>query len=302
MKIKDLKLFIKVVELGSFTAAANAMELPRANVSRRISDLESTLNIQLFRRTTRQLSLTQNGEAYYNELLIAIDALDKANTVGLSLSDSPKGKIRIGIQPETDVSLQPILFSFQDMYPDIEIDARIISNGLAEINLLNLDLVFHLGNIDNCDFVARKIISVEKYLAATPAYIEQHGLLTRRRDMPAHQCVNFRWPNGEIDEHWQIGDKRVKITSRLYSNNVGFVKRAVLMSRGIGFLPSLIIEDELSSGELVRLLPQHQTIKEPIYLLYPSRSNLTHACQLMIDYLMVEIPNYLKLSRNTIQT
>lgn len=296
MKIKDLKLFIKVVELGSFTAAASALEVPRANVSRRISDLENTLNIRLFQRTTRQLSLTQNGEAYYKELLIAIEALDRANTVGLSLSDTPKGKIRIGIQPETDVSLQPMLFSFQDIYPDIEIDVRIISNGLVEISKLNLDLVFHVGSIENNNFVARKITSIEKYLTATPAYIEQNGLLTRRRDLSSYHCISYRWPNDEVDELWQIGDKRVKINSKLTSNNVGFVKRAVLQDRGIGFLPSLMIKDELTSGELIHLLPQHQTVKEHIYLLYPSRSSLTHACRLLIDHLLIEIPNYLKLS------
>lgn len=296
MKIKDLKLFIKVVELGSFTAAANALDLPRANVSRRISDLESLLNIKLFQRSTRQVSLTQNGLAYYQEILLAVQALDKAHSVGLSLSDSPKGKIRIGLQPETDLTLQDSLFAFQDMYPEIELDVRHISNGLADINQLNLDLVLHAGAIDNSNFIARKIISFEKCLTASPQFITDNPNIRSKNDLTNVECICYRWPNGEIDNNWLIGTKRINVQSKLCSNNIAFVKQAVLKHRGVGFLPSLIIEEELSSGELIRLLPTYKAQKESIYLLYPKRNTLTHAAKLLIDYLQLEIPKLLKLS------
>ncbi|MFA0543933.1 LysR family transcriptional regulator, partial [Vibrio sp. 10N.222.52.B7] len=157
MKIADLKLFTTVVELGSFTAAANALDLPRANVSRRINDLEKSLGIQLFFRTTRSLSLTKSGELYYKELLNALSALDKANHVASNLSEVAHGQIKIGLLPETSDIMQSTLFKFQDMYPKVELDIRNISNAFVDMYRQGLDLAMHGGTLSDANVVARKV-------------------------------------------------------------------------------------------------------------------------------------------------
>jgi DNA-binding transcriptional LysR family regulator len=296
MKIKDLKLFTHVVELNGFTAAANALDLPRANVSRRISELEHELGVKLFYRTTRRLSLTQQGEEYYNALLDALKSLDRANDVVMNEAKTPKGKVKLGLMPESDESLQPLLFKFQNLYPEISLDIRNISNGFADLYRLGLDIVVHSGKIENTDVVARKLIGLPKRLVATPTYIEEKGGVSSIADLQNHVCVCYRLPNGNIDDVWEIGGKPQQVQSRLNSNNIGFVKRAVLQHQGIGCLPSILVDKEIESGQLCQLLAHEQFTIDNVWLLFPERKNISRSSQLLIDFLIQEVPSIAGLS------
>ncbi|MEZ8194018.1 LysR family transcriptional regulator [Vibrio cortegadensis] len=290
MKIDDLKLFIRIVELGSFTAAANALELPRANVSRRISELESTLNVQLFFRTTRKISLTQHGEAYYSELLKALEALEKANQIAIDSTVSPKGVIKIGLLPESDETLQPLLLSFQDKYQDIELDIRSINNGFIDLQQQGLDVAIHGGKIHDANIVARKVLELERHLVASPEYLTKYGSPTDLPDVMNHQTICFRWPGGELDNRWQIAEHELVVKSKLSSNNIGFVKRSVILGRGIGFLPTILISKELEDGSLMKILPGYKSETEDVWLLYPQRKTISHATHLLIDFFLDEMP------------
>ena len=189
MKIADLKLFTTVVELGSFTAAANALDLPRANVSRRINDLEKSLGIQLFFRTTRSLSLTKSGELYYKELLNALSALDKANHVASNLSEVAHGQIKIGLLPETSDIMQSTLFKFQDMYPKVELDIRNISNAFVDMYRQGLDLAMHGGTLSDANVVARKVMVLQRIFVASPEFLEKQGKPSNLRELSNYPFV-----------------------------------------------------------------------------------------------------------------
>ncbi|WP_117232549.1 LysR family transcriptional regulator [Vibrio maerlii] len=290
MKVEDLKLFTTVVELGSFTAAANALDLPRANVSRRINDLEKALNLQLFFRTTRSLSLTKSGELYHKELLVALDALANANRAAANLSEKPSGHIKIGLLPETGDILQPLLFHFHDQYPDIELDIRNVSNGMVEMYKQGLDIAIHGGKLDNANLVAKKLLDIQRVLVASPNYIEKFNRPETLDDLGSHKFICYRWPTGDVDNHWQIDQQHVTVNPKIVSDSIGFVKDAVLRERGIGFLPTMLTQEEIESGKLVPLLEHMDYPMDEAWLLYPQRKALTHAAQLLIDYLAQEIP------------
>ncbi|UPR56546.1 LysR family transcriptional regulator [Vibrio sp. ED004] len=291
MKIEDLKLFTTVVELGSFTAAANALDLPRANVSRRINDLEKSLNIQLFFRTTRSLSVTKSGELYYNELLKALSALEKANHMASNLLEVPHGRVKIGLLPETGDIVQATLFKFQDLYPEIELDIRSISNGFIDMYRQGLDLAMHGGRLSDSNVVARKVMDLQRIFVASPEYIAKSGKPTTLEELSKFPFVCFRWPSGDVDKEWEISGQVVKVEPSIVSDSIGFVKGASARHRGIALLPQLMVRQELKEGSLINLFPDHTMQQEEAWLLYPQRKALSHASQLLIDFLLQELPN-----------
>lgn len=290
MKIDDLKLFIKVVELGSFTAAANALDLPRANVSRRIGELEQSLGAQLFHRTTRSLSLTNNGEAYYENLQKALTMLDSANEQVSNDTNEVRGRIKLGLLPETDELVRPILFNFHDKYPHVKLDIRNINNGFSDMFQQGLDIAFHGGALFDSDIVARKLLTLDRCLVASPNYLETRGMPENLEQLKEHQCVCFRWPNGEVDNVWHFQEQSVQLHPKLISNNIGFIKNATILDRGITFMPKLLVKRELESGSLVQLLSQYSVTEESGWLLYPQPKTLSQASRLLIDHLIKEVP------------
>lgn len=296
MKVEDLTLFTVVVKLGSFTAAANALDLPRGNVSRRISELEQHLGVALFFRTTRQLSLTQHGEAYHQKLLTALDALEQANDAAQQVSDSPKGKIKFGLLPESNGPLQDIIFSFQDKYPDIELDIRIINNGFLDMYPQGLDLAVHGGELHNSNIVARKVFGFKRILVASPEYLTLNPNINKIGDIEHCDCICYRWPNGEIENQWHLNEAHLQIATKLTSNSIGFVKNSIIHGRGIGFLPQMLIGDEIRNGQLVHILPDYCSKKEDVWLLSPENKGVSRVTRLLIDHLLKEMPKLALLS------
>ncbi|MGF1697129.1 LysR family transcriptional regulator [Vibrio kyushuensis] len=290
MKIDDLKLFIKVIELGSFTAAANALDIPRANVSRRIGDLEKQLGTTLFHRTTRSLSLTNQGKAYKDELVKALDMLDAAHHNVATQSDVVRGVIKIGVLPETYDLLQPLLFTFLDKYPEVELDIRNISNAFDDMFPQGLDIAFHGGPLKDSDIVARKLIKLDRILVASPTYLDRAGEINELSTLHQRSCICFRWPNGDVDNIWHFNGDNITVSPKIISDSVGFIKSAVLRHRGIGFLPKIFIEQDIESGQLVALLPNLTPIEEHGWLLHTQAKTLTQTCRLMINHLVTEIP------------
>lgn len=290
MKIDDLKLFTKVVKLGSFTAVANALDLPRANVSRRIGELEQALGTPLFHRTTRSLSLTNNGEMYYENLLRALAMLDLANEQVSNDTNEVRGKIKLGLLPETYELVQPILFDFHDRYPQVELDIRNINNGFIDMFQQGLDIAFHGGQLFDSDIVARKLLVLDRCLVASPGYLKAHGTPTTLDALKDHQCICFRWPNGEVDNVWHFQGQSIELHPKLIANNIGFIKSSTLLDRGISFIPKLLVREELDTGALTQILSQYSVTEEIGWLLYPQPKTLSQAGRLLIEHLVEEIP------------
>ncbi|GLS92107.1 transcriptional regulator [Psychromonas marina] len=290
MKIEDLKLFTVVVELGSFSAAAHALELPRANVSRRINELENELDSKLFFRTTRKISLTPHGEVYYNELLDALASLEKANNALQEVATSPKGTVKVGLLPQADYILQDILFGFQDKYPDISLDLRTINNGFIDIHQQGLDIALHGGETLDSDIVARKMLELQRIMVASPEYLANAPVLNALSDIDQHKVNAYRWPSGDVDNYWKVSkNNTLRVNCHLISGNMGLICQAAISGRGISFVPELLVREALNNGSLVHVLPHYQSVQENVWLLYPEVKGVSQVSRLLIDYLTKEM-------------
>ncbi len=290
MKIEDLKLFVKVVELGGFSAAANALDLPRANVSRRINQLEHSLRTPLFHRTTRSLSLTNPGEVYYFEITKALAILDDVyQAVSLDM-ELIKGKVKVGILAETHVLLQPILFDFMDKYPDVELDIRVINNGFLEMDQQGLDIAFHGGKLIDSDIVARKLMPLDRCVVASESYLRKFGVPQKVSELSQHQALCFRWPNGKVDMNWHLAESSVTVQTKLVSNSIAFLKESAVAGRGLAFIPKALILKELEEGKLVTVLESAVPKEEHAYVLYRPSKTLNLASRKLLDFLFEEFP------------
>ncbi len=290
MRIDDLKLFIKVADLGGFSAAANALDLPRANVSRRINQLEHALQAPLFHRTTRSFSLTNQGEVYYFECTKALAILDNVHHAVSLDAEAIKGKVKLGILAETHVLLQPILFDFMDRYPDVELDIRVISNGFIEMDQQGLDIAFHGGKLIDSDIVARQLMSLDRCVVASQSYLHKCGEPKEVKELRQHQALCFRWPNGKVDLDWHLAESSVTVETKLVSNSVAFLKESAVAGRGLAFLPKALVLKELTEGQLVTVLENAAAKEEHAYVLYRRSKTLNVACRKLLDFLFEEFP------------
>lgn len=286
MKIDDLKLFMLVVELGGFTAAADASNLPRSNVSRRINDLEDELNVKLLTRTTRRLTLTPTGKEYYQNLQNIIPQLDQTHEAIRTQSHSPVGKIKIGLLNETDILIHEILYGFLNEYPNIQVETHLSSIGYHDIMNYGLDACVHIGPINDGSVIARPIASFKRKLYASPDYIKKQGMPLTLSDLHRHFLLIIRWPDGRLENRWEFNKGDIVVDSRLISNSSYYVRHAVFHGGGIGLLPEVIMQPYVDRGEIVEVLPDHHMTLDDTWLVYPSRQGLSYAARLFVNYVL----------------
>jgi DNA-binding transcriptional LysR family regulator len=293
MKIDDLKLFMSVVELGGFTSAADALNIPRSNVSRRIKDLEVELNVKLLTRTTRRLTMTSVGLEYYNSLQSIIPMLDQTHEQIRTQSHQPRGNIKVGLLNESDILLHDILERFLDKYPKINIELHLSSVGYRDILNYGLDASIHIGDVMDNSFVARPIMPFTRKFYATQRYLKQHGRPDSLADLQAHNVLTLRLPDGQLDNKLIFNHGEVMINSRVISNSSYYIRHAVFQGDGIGILPEVMMKPFVESGVIIDILPNFETTLDNIWLVYPSRKGLSYAARLFVDYILDEMATLL---------
>ncbi|MFB2683718.1 LysR family transcriptional regulator [Shewanella mangrovisoli] len=288
MRINDLRLFLLVVELGSFAAAASSIGIPRASVSRRIGELEADLGTKLFTRTTRQLSLTPTGENYHQQLMEIIPRLESLNESVKNQRNMPTGSVKLGLVGDADVVTHHLLQDFLKNYPLITLETHVSNLGYHDILNYGLDACIHIGNIKDNSFVARPLMRVCRKLYASPDYIAAHGMPTSLDDLGQHALMIYRLQNGELEDRWKFNLGEYRVKSRLVSNSSQYIRHAILSGAGISLLSELSVVEHLQLGNLVEVLPEYEVYVDDAWLVYPSRKGMTHAARLLIDSLIHE--------------
>ncbi len=282
------RMFIAVVEAGSFTAAAQRLHTSHGQASKLISRLEQILGVQLFRRSTRSLTITDVGLAYYERIRALIGEYDALNDAIRNTSDSPAGRLRISA-PVTfgTTQLTSHLIDFAQRFPDIELDVS-YADRLVNIIDEGFDLALRIGSLADSSLMARKLCDIRILLVASPDYLARRGTPQHWRELADHDCIvdtNFRdpyrWPfigaDGGIEEQ--------TIQGRLKFSNAEVCLQAVTAGLGIGRLPTFIAGDALKNHQVVTLLDDFAPAPLGLFALYPPARYLAHKSRAMIDYL-----------------
>ena len=275
--------FVCVAEAESFTLAAKKLAISTAKVSRQISALEKRLNIKLFYRTTRKVSLTQEGSVFYQHCRSVVDGLDAAERAVTNLQSRPMGKIKM-TAPATyaEKHILPLVNDFVQLHTGIEVTAN-LTNEKVDLVDAGYDLAIRVGSLSDSSMMAKKLSCRTSYVCASPAYLQRYGLPHSLSELGKHNCLL-----GTLD-YWQFKEagveKNIRVAGNLRYNSGASLINAALKGIGIVQLPDYYVQDYLVSGELETLLDNYRKSDESIWAVYPNNRHLPPKIRLLIDYL-----------------
>lgn len=287
MQWEGISEFVFVAENESFTQAAKKMAISTAQVSRQISALEKRLNIKLFYRTTRKVSLTEEGRVFYQHCRSVLDGLDAAERAISNLQSKPQGKVKL-TAPVTygEQQILPLVNSFMLQYRDVEVSA-FLTNQQMDLIEGGYDLAIRVGKLSDSTMMAKKLGTRTNYLCASPDYLSKQGSPHSLSELSAHHCLL-----GTLD-YWHFTeagkDKNIRVTGKLrYNSGFGLVD-AALKGLGIVQLPDYYVQEHLQSGKLISLLDNYREPDEGIWAIYPQNRHLSPKIRLLVDYLAEQL-------------
>ena len=262
--------------------------MSKSAVSRLVSDLETELNVRLFNRTTRSISLTEAGHAYFaRSSEIVADIEDLHNSVR-GLHRQPTGVLRVtSAITFGHTTLAPLIGEFLAKYPEISVHLD-LTNRLVDIVEEGHDLSIRVGRPQSSSLICRKLAHAKRYVCASPAYLDRRGQPLMPSDLSSHACVVYLAPGSESRWHFtnSEGEQSVTVNSRLRVNSTEAATQAVRDGVGIGVLPDYAVHGLLASGEVQRLLTEYDVQGDHhIYAIYPHRGRLSTKVRVFIDYL-----------------
>ncbi|PNS08462.1 LysR family transcriptional regulator [Solilutibacter silvestris] len=288
-KIREMASFIAVVDAGSFVGAADATGLSKAAISRHVAELEQRLGVRLLNRTTRRLSLTDDGQRFHaraKELLATLDEFESEIT---SHTGDPSGLLRINAPLTFGVlHLAPLWGRFSALYPKVALDVN-LNDRVVDLIEDGFDLAIRITNMPSSQLVSRKLASTRIVLCASPGYLRTHGTPTRPSELARHRVIGYSYWSGR--DEWSFtapdgGSVRVTTTPWLRTNNGDTCRAAALEGQGIILQPDFIVGGDLHRGDLVELMPDYHSIETGIHVVYPTRKHLPMKMRRLIDFLV----------------
>ena len=292
MRWDGISEFVYVADYESFTRAAKELDISTAQVSRQISALEKRLNIKLLYRTTRKVSLTEEGRVFYQHCRGVLDGLDAAEQAVSNLQSKPQGRIKL-TAPVTygEQQLLPLVNDFMVQYRDIEVTA-FLSNQKIDLIDGGYDLAIRIGKLSDSTMMAKKLSRRTNFVCAAPAYLEKYGMPYSLSDLSQHNCLlgtRDYWhfiEDGKIDSGKNADkEKNLRVSGSVQYNSGHSLVDAALKGLGIVQLPDYYVQKYLASGELVSLLNNYREPEESIWAIYPHNRHLSPKIRLLVDYL-----------------
>ena len=293
MDLNEVATFVRVVEAGGFSAAADEMGLPKSTISRRVSRLEKRLGVRLLERTPRRMRLTEAGQAYFDQVAPPIARLREAEMAAEEQQDTPRGTLRLTAPTDFGYAfLAPILAGFVRRYPDIQVEVE-LTGRVVDMIREGFDVAIRGGELADSSLVARRLGRADFWLFASPAFLEEHGTPERPADLRARPCVLFRASGGKA--RWNLegpdgASETVEVRGPISGSDFAFLRRATRFGAGIGFMPSFMGLEDMDRGALVRVLPEWSR-QGPggLHLVYPSARFLPAKVKAFRDYILEEL-------------
>jgi DNA-binding transcriptional LysR family regulator len=286
----SLGILVRVVETGSFSAVARERELSQAAVARQVSQLEEHFGVRLFHRTTRKLSLTDDGEMLLGLARPVLDGVDGLEAALGRQSALPVGLVRVGVTAAASRLLAQRLPILLADHPGLKIEL-VVGDRLGDMIEERLDLAMRVGEIKDASLVARRSGTAVRVVAAAPSYIKRHGEPSSPAELANHTCiVHDVGPNSDV---WTFvtpdGPKDFRAAGGFLANDVRAVHLAARTGYGIAYLALFEVADDLRNGRLVRVLRDFPAPGVPFGLVYPSRRHLAPRTRLVIDFIWEQV-------------
>ena len=286
-RLTSLTAFVRVVDSGGFSAAGRRLNMSTTMVSNHVQALEDRLGARLLNRTTRKVSLTEVGKAYYDRATQILADLEQADDIASATQSTPRGTLRIYSATHIVQFIAPVVAEFLSQYPEVKVDLVI---GERSIDLIDegVDLAIRLTPPPDSSLIVRGLATWRHVLCCSPAYLEGHGPLQQLSELADRNC--FRHALYPYEDGWHFVDRKgvaaaVRVSGNLTSNSGETLRTAALQGVGILLAPGFLIADDLDSGRLVRLLPEYRPVEFSMNAVYPHRHHLSAKVRIFIDLL-----------------
>jgi DNA-binding transcriptional LysR family regulator len=284
-----MEMFVRVVESGSFTAAAEASQVSATMVAKHIRSIEQRLGARLLHRTTRRQQLSDVGRLYYERCKQVLAEVELADASAMELQANPRGQLRL-VAPVSfgSHSLVPALADFMASHPEVSVELTLDNRRL---NLVDegYELGIHIGDIDDPGLVARPLQPYRRRLAAAPSYLARHGQPQHPEELSAHACLGLSY--WRHHDRWRlVGPEgatcNVSVQGSFVANQGNALRIAALCGVGIVLQPDVVLADDLAAGRLLPVLPEWSLLPSPMYLVYPQDRRPTAKLRSVVDFLM----------------
>ena len=282
-----MRVFAGVVEAGSFVAAADELEMSKAAVSRYVADLEARLGVRLLHRTTRRLSLTQEGEVFFARCKELLSGVEEAEAEITERTGQAVGVLKVSAPVSFGIlRLAPLWGSFMAAHPRVQLEVT-LSDRVVDLIEEGFDMAVRIARLESSSLVSRRLSSTRMILCASPRYLRKHGKPARPQDLAGHSILSYSLLS--IGDTWEFegpqGPVSVDVHPRMHSNSGDTCRTVALDHQGIILQPEFLVGEDLRTGRLVELMPQYRSIELGVYALYPSRKHLPPKVRLLIEHL-----------------
>lgn len=284
-KLQALRVFRRVAELGSFSAAAEDLNLTPATVSKHIAFLEQSVGTRLIHRTTRRMHLSDAGTHYLASVRRILDELDETESRVRGLDASPQGKIRVNAPMSFGLShLPPIIDSFLQTYPDIEVDLQ-LSDQVVDLVERGVDLALRIREqLPDSSLTARRLCATHRVVCASPAYLAARGTPQHPDDLQEHRCLLYS--RHSSPRRWQLGKQVVEVSGRYQVDSSLAIRDSVLNGQGITLIPTFLVYRELKEGRLKALLPDYPPTGHDLYAVFPPGQHRPDRVRAFVEHLV----------------
>jgi DNA-binding transcriptional LysR family regulator len=285
--LTSMKVFAAVVDTGSFAAAAERLDMSRAMASKYVARLEEHLGTRLLQRTTRKLTLTETGAAYYERCVQILTDIRAAEEGAQHLTEAPRGMLRLTMPVSFGIlHMGPLLADYMQRYPELKIDI-LLTDRRVDLLEEGLDLALRIGSLSESGLIARKLASDRLAICGAPDYLRRRGTPKTPADLARHNCLGYTY--SASGDEWRMegadGAHTVKVGGSLRANNGDMVKLAALGGAGLVRQPLFLVGEDIRAGRLVEVLTDYRAPELGIYAIYPSRKHLSAKVRTFVDFL-----------------
>jgi DNA-binding transcriptional LysR family regulator len=287
-KFQEMRAFVAVADAGSFVRAAESLALSKAAVSRFVNELEARLGVRLMHRTTRKLSLTEEGEVFHTRCQALLADIAEAEAEVSSRSGEAAGLVKVNAPFTFGIlHLAPLWGEFKARHPHVTLDVT-LSDRVVDLVEEGYDLAVRIARLPSSTLISRKLSATRMVVCASPQYLERAGTPQHPSQLARHAVLAYSHWSGR--DEWQFdgpdGPVSVKTEPWIRTNSGDTCRAGALRDQGIVMQPSFLVGTDLAAGTLVELLPQYRALELGIYALYPTRKHVTPKVRLLIDFLV----------------
>ncbi|GAA0226982.1 LysR family transcriptional regulator [Marinomonas primoryensis] len=285
-RLLSIEIFVKSVELGSFSAVAEAMNMSSQLIGKHIRFLEQSLGVKLINRTTRSQHLTDIGISFYERSKNILAEMEVVSGLVQEVRAVPTGKLRVSAPVSFGVNaLASLLPEYMTMYPDIKVEMS-LTNRTVDLIDEGFDVAFRVGNLSDSGLIARALRPYKLVLCAAPHYILEHPTISEPTDLLEHECLGFS--HTELRTHWtfltESGPMSVPVSGRLMVDSGEALMKAAIAGLGVMLQPLELVEKEMETGRLVEVLTNYPVPTRPMHLLYVPDRRMTPKLRSFIDF------------------